>query len=98
MLIDTFDDADANNDGGLSFAEARSQVPGLTQSQFNTMDRNNSDTLTEAELLQVTGGGGGCAGSKIGTVPFEESLSEWIIGALSLAAFGLWGRFTTMGA
>ena len=98
MLDAAFDDADANSDGVLSFSEARTEVAGLTQAQFNAMDTNNSDTLTEAELRRVIGEDGGCAGTKSGSLSWPRDLGEWILGALGVATFALWSRFMSPGS
>ncbi|MBI3118927.1 MAG: DUF1565 domain-containing protein, partial [Candidatus Hydrogenedentes bacterium] len=59
-LTDSFSAADTDDDGRLSFTEARAQVPALTQAQFDQIDTSNDGLLAQAELeavLEVDDGG-----------------------------------------
>jgi hypothetical protein len=50
-----FDTADVNDDGLLSFAEAQTINPDLTQDQFDEIDTNGDGSLERAELLAGQG-------------------------------------------
>jgi hypothetical protein len=66
QLAEMFGQADINGDGGLSFEEAASAVPGLTQAVFDELDVNGDGQLTPDELGFDAGCGcGGCRGAKI---------------------------------
>ena len=81
--------ADANNDGRLSFAEAASAVPGLTQGVFDMLDTNGDGLLTSDELGVDNGSGcTGCPGGKSGFSPARRTgdLFMTALGALGLAA------------
>ena len=60
MLLASFTEADVNNDGSLSMAEAQRVVPALTQAEFDAMDENSDGQLSQEELEAMAGTGGGC--------------------------------------
>lgn len=59
-LLDTFEAADTNRDGSLSFEEAQLVMTNLTQEQFDAMDINGDNYLSREELLDVLGMDEGC--------------------------------------
>ena len=56
MAADTsFQAADANKDGGVTFVEAQALFPQLTQDQFNKADTNGDGKLDEGEYGGIQG-------------------------------------------
>lgn len=53
-LLENFDDI-ADDDGKIGFEEAQSIIPGLTQTQFNALDRNGDGKLEKCELEIAAG-------------------------------------------
>lgn len=52
---DSFDTADANNDGSVSFEEAMGVFPTLTQQLFDQADADHSGALDETEFGSLQG-------------------------------------------
>lgn len=53
ILSSQFASLDLNQDGALTFDEARAGVPSLTQAQFDALDSNASNGISEAELEAI---------------------------------------------
>lgn len=62
-LGDSFDTADVDGNGGLSFEEAEAALAGLTQELFDAIDTNQDGELSAAEL-GIGVGGCNCQGAK----------------------------------
>jgi hypothetical protein len=50
VSTEEFDQADVDNNGELSFEEAVTVIPSLTQAQFDQLDGNDNGTLSLAEI------------------------------------------------
>lgn len=50
----TFQQADADHNGFVDFAEAQAAFPNLTDGQFKNADTNHDDQLTEAEYASLS--------------------------------------------
>ena len=88
--MDGFETADIDGSGGLSLAEAQVAEPGLSASQFNTLDSDNDNALSLAELEAYlgpdSGGFFGCPEEK-STIPgLRDLASDLFLLALSLLA------------
>jgi Ca2+-binding EF-hand superfamily protein len=56
QLRNDFNTLDVDQNGGLTLAEARALIPGLTSSLFNQLDDNGDGLLSLAELLDASVG------------------------------------------
>lgn len=59
-LLEQFDRADADNNGSLSFNEARTIIPDLTQEEFDAIDTNDDGQLSQDEIRAAIGRPGIC--------------------------------------
>jgi hypothetical protein len=83
-LLDEFDNADADDDGTLTFNEVRA-VMGLTQAQFDALDTNSDGSLTKDELNAILDEGCGCKGCNKGDAKsLGDLLGDWLLIGLSL--------------
>lgn len=91
-LLDAFDDADTDESGGLSEAEAMAALPGLTHEQFISLDINGDGELTREELNQTLDASDGCCsqgcqgcGPKVDTIKeFRRFLGDYLLVGLSM--------------
>ena len=94
QLASAYATADTNGDGVLSFAEAATAMPGLTQAVFDGLDTNGDGQLSADELGVENGSGcAGCPGGKSAFDPGRCMGDLFLIGlgALGLAAMSaLW--------
>jgi hypothetical protein len=60
-LLDEFDAADQDGDDQLDRGEVRLVFPGMTDEEFNSLDRDNDGFLTTDELERTINGGCGCS-------------------------------------
>ncbi len=51
LLLEIFDEADANNNGELTYEEAVVVLPDLTPAQFEALDMAGNDVLTKDEIV-----------------------------------------------
>ena len=96
-LYDNFQSADANLDLSLSYAEAGRTAPGLGQAQFNTLDANGDQMLSQAELeayLEPDDGAAGCSCTKsapgLGTL--KKRLGDLFLLGLGMVALAVFRR------
>jgi hypothetical protein len=93
-LNDNFSAADTDQSGGLSLAEAQSQIPGLDAGTFNTLDANHDSQLTLAELEQYLGAspsGCNCSSTK-GAFDLKRRLGDLLLAGVSLMVIVLMSR------
>ena len=86
-LLDMFDTTDTNEDGSLSFEEARRVMAGLTQDHFEAMDANGDTYLSRDELLDSAGMDEGCGCCKTNSAT-KENVKRYI-GDLLLVGLSL---------
>jgi Ca2+-binding EF-hand superfamily protein len=51
-LLERLNEADANGDGKVTFAEAQKAFPNMTQERFNKLDRNGDGVLSAEDRLE----------------------------------------------
>jgi hypothetical protein len=93
LLLDEFDTADEDDNGSLSFPEARATVPAISQPQFDEL-AGSDGAITEAELDARVNpvDPGGCA--KVGGVSLTETiqrhLGDFFLLGIALAGLLAW--------
>jgi hypothetical protein len=75
-LLEQFDDADTDGDARLSFTEAETALPGLTQEDFDLLDSNGDGYLTRDELEDTPPCGCDALSSK--SSAWRKSLGDWL--------------------
>ena len=93
LLLDGFGSADTNDDGSLSFAEARAKVPAITQAQFDELAGGDS-AISEAELDAVVNPPEpvGCpklSGTSLGDT-LRKSIGDFFLLGLALLGMLAW--------
>ena len=80
-----FEQADADNSGGLSLEETTTAVPDVTEAMFDALDTNGDGQLTSDELGLDDNSGSGCDGVT-GCAGGKKSFSgDMLLGLLGLA-------------
>ena len=86
--MNDFDAGDFDDNGTLSFAEARVVIAGLTQAEFDLLDFNGDGELSEDEL-RVAGAESPCSGcfcSGKSTKVLKDFFGDlFLLGLLSIA-------------
>ncbi len=92
ILLANFESADTDGTAGLSLAEARTVLPGMTSTVFNRIDTSGDGVLTAAELSAVNPvPGGGCVQCPGGSrKSLEESLGDLFLLGLALTTLFGW--------
>tara|TARA_R110001592_G_scaffold93608_5_gene271685 strand:- start:1068 stop:2489 length:1422 start_codon:yes stop_codon:yes gene_type:complete len=90
-LSASFGSLDSDNSGGLSFEEARARIPMLTQSQFNEIDSNRDESLSETELTIFLNPSspGGCPPSK---AALKRYLGDFFLLGLAMVGLVAWRK------
>ncbi|MBI2422524.1 MAG: hypothetical protein HYV27_06825 [Candidatus Hydrogenedentes bacterium] len=93
LLQNSFNAADLDSNGRLSFAEASMVLGTLTMAQFNTLDTNGDNELSGQELQQYiddnTPAPPGCFGAKAYVQRSIEKLrSDLLVALLALGTLG----------
>lgn len=94
-LRDAFNQADIDGSGGLTYEEARTAFPGLSQAVFNALDTNGDGVLDKTELgVEDSGCGCGCSKSDLTPEGLKQRLGDFFLGGLALMLLAGLGRRT----